>query len=280
MTELEANPQTAAPAPAPTPAPAPQPEPALLPEPAPEPDFLTAARTFYDTVAEDYYARSLGVIATKPLDRAMLAAFAELVKAHAETETSAPGDDQAAEHSTGSSTEPTAGPVAEIGCGPGTITALLHSLGLDAFGIDLSPRMIALARRTHPHLRFIEGSMTALPLDDSSLRGVVPWYSTIHIPDQQLPDVFVEFRRVLMPGGFLLLAFQVGDEPLHLTEAFGHQATLDFRRRQPERVAELLTDAGFEMMASMVRQPRRATEQTSQAFLLARKPVEPTNSAA
>jgi SAM-dependent methyltransferase len=239
------------------------------PKSAPEPDFLVAARTFYDTVAEDYYTRSLGVIASKPLDRAMLAAFAELVKAHAET--GSPSD----EHGAG----PTAGPVAEIGCGPGTITAHLHSLGLDTFGIDLSPRMIALARRTHPGLQFIEGSMTALPLDDGSMRGIVPWYSTIHIPDPQLPDVFVEFRRVLMPGGHLLLAFQVRDEPLHLTEAFGHQVTLDFRRRQPERVAELLTDAGFDMVACLVREPWRALEQTRQAFLLARKPIETTNSA-
>lgn len=241
-----------------------------VPKSAPEPDFLVAARTFYDTVAEDYYARSLGVIASKPLDRAMLAAFAELVKADAPD---AAADAPNHEHSA----EPTAGPVAEIGCGPGTITAHLHSLGLDAFGIDLSPRMIALARRTHPGLRFIEGSMTALPLDDGSMRGIVPWYSTIHIPNEQLPDVFVEFRRVLMPGGHLLLAFQVGDEPLHLTEAFGHQVTLDFRRRQPERVAELLTDAGFEMVACLVREPWRGAEQTQQAFLLARKPVETTD---
>ena len=252
------------------------PEPAL--EPNSEPDFLVAARTFYDTVAEDYFARSLGVLASKPLDRAMLAAFAEFVRADVANATNdatdgtdenyaadVPGENDAADKNR-------AGPVAEIGCGPGTITAHLNSLGLDAFGIDLSPRMVALARRTYPELQFIEGSMTALPLDDGSMRGLVPWYSTIHIPDQQLPDVFAEFHRVLAPGGHLLLAFQVGDEPMHATEAFGHQVTLDFHRRRPERVADLLVDAEFDVLSRMVREPRGPRERTQQAYLLAQKP--------
>jgi 2-polyprenyl-3-methyl-5-hydroxy-6-metoxy-1,4-benzoquinol methylase len=37
--------------------------------------------------------------------------------------------------------------VADVGCGPGRITGLLRGLGLDVFGIDLSPAMIELARR-------------------------------------------------------------------------------------------------------------------------------------
>jgi SAM-dependent methyltransferase len=40
------------------------------------------------------------------------------------------------------------GPVADIECGPGRVTAHLHGLGLTAFGVDLSPAMVAVARRT------------------------------------------------------------------------------------------------------------------------------------
>lgn len=56
------------------------------------------------------------------------------------------------------------GPVADVGCGPGDITAKLQGLGVDAFGIDLSPRMVDVARRAHPGLRFDVGSMTDLDL--------------------------------------------------------------------------------------------------------------------
>ena len=43
----------------------------------------------------------------------------------------------------------------DVGCGPGRITAHLRQLGVDAFGIDLSPGMVEAARREHPGLRFV-----------------------------------------------------------------------------------------------------------------------------
>ncbi|MEV8019670.1 methyltransferase domain-containing protein [Streptomyces sp. NPDC086554] len=49
---------------------------------------------------------------------------------------------------------------------PGKVTAYLADPGLTAFGIDLSPKMVELARRRHPHLNFAAGPMTALPLRD------------------------------------------------------------------------------------------------------------------
>lgn len=82
---------------------------------------------------------------------------------------------------------------------------------------------------------------------------------------------------MLAPGGHLLLAFQAGDEPLHLTEAFGHAISLDFHRRQPDSVAELLSQAGLVMRARLLRErddDGDFTEKTQQAFLLARKPAD------
>jgi 2-polyprenyl-3-methyl-5-hydroxy-6-metoxy-1,4-benzoquinol methylase len=74
------------------------------------------------------------------------------------------------------------GPVADVRCGAGRITAHLHSLGRDVFGIDLSPGMVEVARRTYPHLRFDVGSMTDLDVTDGSLGGVLAWYSVIDTP--------------------------------------------------------------------------------------------------
>ena len=81
-------------------------------------------------------------------------------------------------------------------------------MGSTAFGIDLSPQMVAQARQAYPDLRFEVGSMLALDLPDRCLGGIVAWYSMIHIPDEQLPQAFGEFFRVLAPGGYLMLAFQ------------------------------------------------------------------------
>ena len=213
------------------------------------PDFLQATRASYDAVAGDYAEQFREELASKPLDRALLGWFAELTQA--------------------------AGPVADLGCGPGSVTAHLNALGVPAFGIDLSPEMVAVARRLHPGLRFEVGSMLTLDLPDGGLGGITAWYSTIHVPDERLPEAFAEFHRVLAPGGHVLLAFQVGDEPVHRTEALGHALSLVVHRRRPDHVAELLSRAGLSMRATILREPedyRGGVEKTQQAYLLARKP--------
>jgi SAM-dependent methyltransferase len=208
-------------------------------------DFLTSTRTFYDAIADDYADHFRDVLAALPLDRAFLAAYAELV-----------GE---------------GGRVADLGCGPGRVTGYLASLGLSVSGLDLSESMLAIARRENPGIRFTQGSMLALDHADGSLDGVVSYYSSIHTPVDELPALFAEFRRVLTPGGHLLLAFQVGDEPRHLDRPWGHPVALDFQRRRPERMAELLAAAGFDVRVRTVREPDPDRgESVPQACLIAR----------
>jgi trans-aconitate methyltransferase len=211
-----------------------------------EPADLRDTRLAYDTVAVDYAALLGGELARKPLDRAVLAAFAELVD-----------------------TANARGAVLEVGCGPGRVTAYLHDLGVNASGVDLSPAMIAEARRRHPHLTFDEGNLADLATADGVLAGVVAWYSIIHTPPERLPAVFAEFRRVLQPGGYLLLAFQVGDERVRLTHAYGHDLALDAYRLAPARTVELATNAGFALVARTIREPAEP-EKRRHAYLIAR----------
>ncbi|MDG3014651.1 class I SAM-dependent methyltransferase [Speluncibacter jeojiensis] len=212
-----------------------------------EPDFLRTTRAGYDAAPAEF-AEFFGDLESSPLDRAILAAFAEFVRAD--------GD----------------GPVVDAGCGAGRVTAHLSGLGLQVSGTDLSPEMIDLARRTHPGLHFDVGSMTELDLPDNQLAGIVAWYSIIHIAPEHLDAAFAEFARVLAPGGRLLLAFQVGDDPRHLTEAFGRSVSLTFHRLRPDRISEQLRAVGIGITAQMVREPDHpGAAQVPQAFVLAQK---------
>jgi SAM-dependent methyltransferase len=216
-----------------------------------EPGFVQDTRASYDEAAASYASQFGGELAARPLDRALLAGFAELAQAVGPA------------------------PVADIGCGPGSVTAYLNGLGAPAFGIDLSPQMVAQARQVYPGLRFEVGSMLALDLPDGSLSGIAAWYSIIHLPDDQLPQAFAEFFRVLVPGGYLLLAFQIGTEVRHLAGMAGHDVSLDFHRRRPEQVAEALSRAGLEVRARVLREPDDSgefPEHSQQAYVLSRRP--------
>lgn len=65
--------------------------------------------------------------------------------------------------------------------------------------------------------------MTDLDLDlaDASVVGLLAFWSLIHVPDEAVPTVFGHFRRVLRPGGPLLLGFHVGDGSRLKTQGYG-----------------------------------------------------------
>jgi len=211
-------------------------------------EYLVRTRTSYDTIAVDYDRQFVAELAGRPVERAVLGLFADLVR--------------------------DTGPVLDAGCGTGRIAGYLAGLGVAVRGLDLSPGMLALARTSFPELAFVEGSLLALPEPDASLAGLLAWYSTIHLSDQDLPAAFSQFFRVLRPGGYLLLGFQVGDHLTRRTELFGLPVELGYHRRDPVRVGELLAAAGFEPHSTVVREPLPGEdiEPTRKAYLLVRRP--------
>jgi SAM-dependent methyltransferase len=195
-------------------------------------DWLGDTRTSYDADAAGYAEEVRGLLEGNPYLRASLSLFAELVGGAG------------------------GGPVADVGCGPGYVTHHLHQLGVDVVGIDLSPEMISIARRDYPDVRFEVGTMTDLHLADDSLAGLLAFWSVIHVPDHALPTVFAQFRRVLRPGCPLLVGFHVGDETRHTSVGYsGRSIDLDTHRRQPDRVAHLLREAGFTIEAQLLMRP-------------------------
>ncbi|MFE9240740.1 class I SAM-dependent methyltransferase [Streptomyces sp. NPDC007007] len=215
---------------------------------------LNEIRQSYDTVAADYARCVKDPGALDPVSRAVLFAFAELV------------------------TSSGLGPTADVGCGPGKVTAYLTGLGVSAFGVDLSPKMIELARAAHPDLRFDVGSMSALAAGDGELGGVLAYYSTHHLPPAELPAVYGEFHRTLAPGGRLLLVTRVGEEGRRRrTYGYGDgdPAPFDSYRLPADRIAGLLEQAGFAITAQTLQAPEEGAKRPVAGFL-ARKPVVDT----
>ena len=208
---------------------------------------VDSIRSSYDAVAAEYVEQLYGELAGKPLDRHLLNRFAEDVRDR--------------------------GLVADVGCGPGQIARYLCEQGVRMLGVDLSPEMIRWATRLNPNAEFRVGDMRALDLADGALAGIVAFYSIIHLEGEDLGVALREFRRVLAPGGVLLVAFHVGNETLHRDELWGKSVCLDFQFLMPQNIVAALQAAGFAVTETVERDPYPDAEHPSRrCYLFARVP--------
>lgn len=191
-----------------------------------QPPDVEVVRSSYDRVADNYVAMGMGDLAPHPWLRAALSAFAEEVRQ--------------------------LGPVLDVGCGPGTVTAYLAGLGVPVSGADLSPRMIDHARRRNPGLDFAVASATDLRLAGESLGGILGWWSLFNLPRDVLPNVLASFARALVPGGHVLVGTHVGDGQVHHSDAYGGvPVTWTTFLWRPEELSTLLCQAGLEPVVDL-----------------------------
>lgn len=204
-------------------------------------------RSAYDIVAEDYASRFPGTEPEQTIDVAMIDHFISQL---------------AAEHRA----------VLDAGCGTGRISRYLTDRGCSVVGVDLSPGMIAMARRGHADIETRVSSITDLPFPAAQFDGILYWYSTIHVADDGLAAVFREARRVLRPNGLVLVAFQAGDGSRDVAggyRALGYDVTLTRFHRTADQMARQLAEAGLVEEARLVRRPL-VGERHDQAFALFR----------
>lgn len=191
-----------------------------------QPADLDVVRSSYDRVADNYVEMNLGDITTYPWLRTAIDGFAGAVQG--------------------------LGPVLDVGCGPGTVTAYLAERGLEVSGVDLSARMIDHARRLYPDLRFAVASATELDLADSSLGGILGWWSLFNLPRHILPEVLKSFARALVPGGHFIIGTHMGDGDLVRTEACGAvPVAWTTHLWQPDDLWGLVTAAGLTPVAEL-----------------------------
>lgn len=206
----------------------------------------TQVRNGYDAMASGYTQALHDELAGKPFDRWVLDRVDELAPA---------------------------GPVLDVGCGPGQVAAYLAARGRAATGIDLSPAMVEQARPLHQELDFQVGDLRGLlkPRDAAGWSVVTAWYALVHLAGSELVDALREFSRVLVPGGVVAIALHIGNEVRHVTELFGADVDLHFVLHDRREVLSAATAAGLVDVQWYLRGPDPAVEvETERLYLIAR----------
>ncbi|MFG3555281.1 class I SAM-dependent methyltransferase [Micromonospora sp. NPDC047557] len=205
-------------------------------------------RDAHDVLSEWYAKNLTGVLESMPVERAMLDLFAEMTLA-------------------------VGAEIADVGCGTGRLLPYLASRGLAPRGVDLSPRMVEVARRENPGFTYEVADLRDLPFEDASLAGVVCWFSLIYLAPEARVPAFAELARVVRPGGYLVTAFKHGDGTGHRNPPGSRVGSfgIDFDRYwlSAREMEERFAAAGFALIFQGSTPPEEP--EPSYGYMLVRK---------
>ena len=94
--------------------------------------------------------------------------------------------------------------VLELGCGAGLPTTRQLAQRCAVTGVDLSARQVALARHNVPTATFLHADMTQLDFAPASFDAVAAFYSLMHVPRHEQPNLLGKIAAWLRPGGVLV----------------------------------------------------------------------------
>jgi len=136
--------------------------------------------------------------------------------------------------------------ICDAGCGPsGHIGRYLFDKGIKVVGVDISEKCVELARLNNPKIKFECADISKMPFDNNSFDGLISYYSIINTPKIYLGRIFAEFRRVLKPGGNLLVAVKVGTNEGYIDDLLGIKTKIYSTLFTQEEIVAYFSQAGF-----------------------------------
>jgi TDG/mug DNA glycosylase family protein len=137
--------------------------------------------------------------------------------------------------------DPAGGPLLDLGCGPGYLTAELPP---GSIGLDPAAAMVDLLRRRVPAAAAVQGEAAHLPFRRESIAGAIVNTVYVHIDRPELPLALAELHRVLEIGAPVELGMFGGDQDLSAMTS-GDFAGRRFALWDDRHLTDVLTGAGF-----------------------------------
>jgi len=135
------------------------------------------------------------------------------------------------------------GPVLDLGCGPGYLTAALPA---GSIGLDPAAAMVQLLSDRVPAATPVRGEAAHLPFRTESLGGAIINAVYVHIDRPALPMVLAELHRVLEVGAPVEFGLFGGDQDLTTTTT-GDFAGRRFSLWRDEHLLDVFAGAGFQV---------------------------------
>lgn len=169
----------------------------------------------------------------------------------------------------------------DLGCGSGLPVTLELARHFRVTGVDISARQIESARANVLSATFLRSDMAALAFPPASFDAVVAFYSIIHVPRTEHPDLLRAIASWLTPGGLLVATMGVNDNASEFeTDWLG--ASMYWSHYDSATNQRLVCAAGLEIARADVitsASPQGDDAPETSLWIVARKPAQPAQPA-
>lgn len=165
------------------------------------------------------------------------------------------------------------GKILDLGCGPGVDSSYMASKGFDVVGVDLSERMLELAKAKNSKIQFLKADIRELTFEPESFDGNLASYSFIHIEKKDVSGVISSLYKLLKNDGVISVGIQEGEsKELFITEPLKPDEKIFINVMSADELRQLLTDHGFVIINEFMRKAENDAELNFNKFcLIARK---------
>ena len=141
--------------------------------------------------------------------------------------------------------------ILDIGCGGGKpVDEFLVKHGFVVNGIDISERMIELARNNVPEAFYEVKDMSDLSEEEYCVDGIVSFYAIFHTPREKHQEILNKFSSFMPKGGAILIT--MGSSEWEGTEDDFHGAKMFWSHYGADKNKELVENAGFEIILNEI----------------------------
>lgn len=170
---------------------------------------------------------------------------------------------------------PKSGNILDVGCGPGVDSAYATLKGFKVIGVDLSEKMLTIAKNKYPAIDFRLADIRQLQFKDQEFDGIIASCSLIHVPKADMSETLANFARMLNHNGIIYIGLQSGkSEELFINEPFKPDEKLFLNIMPFDEVIQLLNNFGFEILKKYERGADKKEElDFTKLFIIAKRKI-------
>lgn len=135
--------------------------------------------------------------------------------------------------------------ILDAGCGPGRDCEYFVKQGLKVVGVDLSDKLLDIAKQRVPQASFVKQDLRALDFSPSSFDGIWACASLLHLHRAEVPQVLENFFRLLKPSGVLFVMVKEGSGEADVKESLSSNMVRHFTYFTLTELKKLLENSRF-----------------------------------